>query len=371
MGTTTAILPAPRGEFAALSRSAQGRLFRKQILRFGSFAHPNIPGEKLIINRQVAEKMAANFAANVCDIVQIPLVDGANRHTEDPTRNIGEVVDLEVGDDGLYAIMDVRRDSAAAELGKTLIGASAMLHMNYTDTRTGQKVGPTLLHTAITNRPYITELGDFREIVAASADAFGDDLPVVLSDFTSEDPNMQTKDEMIAALRDEHGIDVHELSQKAALVDEIDGDEGDDQSELVAALSAVLADAGVVSLSGGNGSVTIKDVADAVIELAEDKVALSARIEVVEAEREQARADAAEERIDALVKEGRVLPKQRDAMLALSMNDPETFEQILPDASLIAFSETGYTVSDEATSTKFREDIDRLVNLANEGSAPA
>lgn len=369
MGMTTAILPAPRGEFTALSRSPQGRLFRKQILRFGSFAHPNLPGEKLHIDRKVAEKMAANFANNVCDIVQVPLVDDGNRHSEDPMRNIGEVVDLEVGDDGLYAVIDVRREDAADALGKTLIGASAMLHMNYTDTRTGQKVGPTLLHTAITNRPYITELGDFREIVRASADALGDDLPVVLSNFTSEDEMPKTKDELIAELRESHGIDVDDLAEKAALVEEVENgmEQGSTTDELVSALSAVLADAGVISLSGGSGeAITVKDVAEAVIELAEDKVTLSHKIEALEADREQARQAAAETEVDALVAEGKILPKQRDAMVALSLNDRETFEALVPDEALVAFSETGYTVTETPGSEKLDEDIQRLSAMANE-----
>jgi len=364
MGTTSAIIPAPRGEFVPLSRSATGRLFRKQILRFGQFAHPNIPGEKITFDRPMAERMKANFANNVCDIVQIPLVDGGNRHTEDPLRNLGEVVDIDVTDDGVYAVMDIRKDDAADALGKTLIGASAMLHMNYTDTRTGQKVGPTLLHTAITNRPYITELGDFREIVRASADALGDDLPIVLSHFTSEEQTMD-KDALIAALRDEHGIDVHELSEKAALVDEIEDDDAETGDELVSALSAVLESAGILSLSGNGEAVTIKDVGEAVIELAEEKVALSSRVESLESERDEARRAAAEQRIDGLVEEGRILPKQRDTMLALSMNDPETFEALLPDTSLVAMSESGYTVSDDASSSKFKTDIDRLARLAN------
>ena len=124
------------------------------------------------------DHLMTNFTDGVADIVQVPKVDGQNKHTEDPDRNIGEVVDLKRREDGgLDAIIDVRT-ADTEKIGKTLLGASAMMHMDYTDTRTGSRMGPTLLHTAITNRPYITGLDDFQEYVAASADT-SDDTEVV------------------------------------------------------------------------------------------------------------------------------------------------------------------------------------------------
>lgn len=136
------IVPAPRGDgFVELSRSRQGRVFRKQILPFGKFHY----GDSVIdVDEKLVDSLVRNFSAGVADIVQVPKVDGKNAHTEDPDRNIGEVIGLVKTSKGLYADIDARTDDAD-KLGKTLLGASAMMHLNYTDTRTGKKAGPTLL----------------------------------------------------------------------------------------------------------------------------------------------------------------------------------------------------------------------------------
>jgi len=113
----------------------KGRLFRKQVLHWGEFLHPNLPGKKIKVDKEFADKLIANFSNGACDIVQVPIVDGKNHHTEDPLRNIGEVVGLETDDKGIYAVIDARKQ--ADELGKTLIGASAFMNLDYEDKRTG------------------------------------------------------------------------------------------------------------------------------------------------------------------------------------------------------------------------------------------
>src|SRR5215207_2318806 len=132
-------------ELASSLLNPKGKLYRKQILPWGDFKYG---GDTITIDAKFADDLIKNFSAGYCDIVQVPLVDDKNRHSEDPTRNIGRVVDIERGPKGVYAVIDAVK--YADDLGKTLIGASAMMSTNYTDTKTGQKVGPTLLHCAVT-----------------------------------------------------------------------------------------------------------------------------------------------------------------------------------------------------------------------------
>ena len=238
-----AVVPSPRDEFVELGRSPVGKLYRKHILKLGEFPHPADPTKKLIIDADTIEHLMTNFADGIADIVQVPKVDGANKHSEDPDRNIGEVVNLERRKDGgLDAIIDVRT-ADADKVGRTLLGASAMMHMNYTDTATGERRGPTLLHTAITNRPYITGLDDFQEIVAASADTSGAEV----IEFGQEETGMPTKEELLEALKDEHGIDVEELQARADSAPQTDGE------EFAKAVMSVLQEAGVVNLSNTEG----------------------------------------------------------------------------------------------------------------------
>lgn len=350
------LIPGGSGDegFVALARSQKGRLFKKQILPMnGSFTHPSVPGRKIFVDEAFAKNLKSNFSAGVCPIVQVPIVDDQNHHVEDPLRNMGEVVDLTYDDSGVYAIFDARKH--AEDVGTTLLGASALLHLNYEDTRTGQKKGPTLLHMAVTNRPYVTDLGDFEEIVAASAgglkqpsDTSGE-KPVVLIPASKMEEKMDL-DNLLATLKSEHGIDVAALQSQAQT----------NTTELVTALSNVLGNENV------DGEIGIKDVADAVIELAEERVALSAQVAALTEANDAMVTREAEAEVDSLIQQGRVLPKQRETMIALSMEDREKFDAILPEDAIVALSAVGVDTHEApAVSATFKTDIERLSALAN------
>lgn len=347
---TIAYLPSPRSEFVALARTPKGRLFKKQILSFGSFTHPSDPSKKLVIDLSVAQKLVDNFKNGVCDIVQVPIVDDVNRHVEDPLRNAGEVVDLTIEDDGVYATIDARKHED--DFGKVLLGASAMMHMDYTDVRSGEKVGPTLLHVAVTNRPYITNLKEFEEIVAASADNSRGEVVFLTPE---EENEMSTLEEIKAALKADHNIDLDALMARPGTDD------------LVAAMSNVLSEAGVLTPAGGEDeeTITVADVAEAVIELSREKVELAATVETMQRERLVEREAALESEIDGYIETGRILPKQKKAMLKLAREDRETFDAILPEDSVVALSAVGVDTHDAPISEKMQQDIDRLTKIAN------
>jgi hypothetical protein len=324
----------------------KGKLFRKQILHWGDFAHPNLPGKKITVDDKFAETLVENFNNGVCDIVQVPLVDGKNHHTEDPTRNVGQVIGLEKDAKGIYALVDARKSDAAAELGKTLIGASAMMNLDYTDTRTGKKVGPTLLHMAVTNRPYITGLDAFDEVLSLSADT-PDEATVLLGAGDDEENEMpMTRDEMIAALKADHGIDVEALLETS------------DETAELAALSNAL----------GDEELSLSDVAEAVLELSQKNDEQANLISALVEERNSLRLSAAETEVDSLVKAGRILPKQRDRMLRLSMEDREAFDDLLPEQSVVSLSEDGVTTHEDTHANSAEAEIARIVALANANS---
>jgi hypothetical protein len=319
----------------------KGRLFRKQILHFGSFKNPNDPSKDVVIDEEFAKKLEANFSAGMCDIVQAPIVNDSNKHVEDPLRNIGEIVDVDHDANGIYAYLDARKN--ADDLGNTLIGASAMMSMDYTDTRTGKRVGPTLLHMAVTNRPYITNLAGFEEVIAASADT-SEEQTVLLGAADNEEIDMpKTLEELFAALKTEHNIDVEDLQKRAGEKDEI------------AALSNVL---------GGDETLSLSDIAEAVVELSNENKVLVETVNELKADKDAMRLSAATVEIDGYVAAGRILPKQRDAMLELSMSNRETFEALLPEESLIDLSESGTQVHEETHGDESQKEIDRLLALA-------
>jgi hypothetical protein len=332
-------IPSPKADgYVGLSRTANGKLYRKMILPMGSFVHPSDPNSKITVDKAMAQKLVDNFNNGMCDTVQVPVVNDSNKHVEDPLRNAGEVIDIEFDDKGVYATIDARKYQE--DFGKTILGASAFMHLNYTDTKTGQKVGPTLLHVAATNRPYITNMDGFQEIAALSADNDSENPPVLLvaeenKDSLSLSNNVKdasmTVEELIAALK-EKGKDVIALEAKAAEAVQLSAQLEELNSQL--------------SLSGSDGSkVSVADLAQGLVELSNTTKAQATKIETLEARNQELALSAAETEIDGYVKAGRILPAQREAMLSLSMKDRETFDAILPEKALINLSgEAGVAV---------------------------
>lgn len=333
------VVPSSDEGFVPLARTRTGRLFKKHILNMGDLRHP-VSGSRIRVDDAFVAKLTDNFKSGVCDIVQVPLADKDNKHTEDPMANIGEVVDIQASAGKVYAIFDARDEKAADKLGKTLLGASAMMHLDYTDSRTGKKVGPTLLHVCVTNRPYITGLEDYKEIVAASADGSGE--AVLFTPFEQEERSGMDKDELIAALA-EHGVDVAALSAKAEQYD-----------AAAAKLAQIQQNPGEIKLTA---DVTGADVVGAIAELSNHNGALNSRVEVLEA-------SAAAVEVDSLIKQGRIVPAQRDVMLELKMSQPETFDRLVPETPIVAMSaEAGLTPpEDQAQQKKLDEEIARLTN---------
>lgn len=357
-------IQAPQADngFVELSRQGSGRLLKKQILPWGPFVHPGNPLAKVNVDEKFADALIKNFNEKACDIVQVPIVNDTNTHVEDPLRNAGEVISLTKEKDGVYATIDARKH--AEDFGKTILGASAYMHLNYGNTKTGKKVGPTLLHVAATNRPYLTDLKEFEEVVALSATADTSvDSPVALIPASTKENTMDLET-LLSTLKDEHGIDVADLQEKVAL-----SAQTPDQSEILQALAGVVSAAkgnsGTVALSATD-DLTVKDVADAVIELAEERVALSGQVATLVETNQSMVRKAAEDEVDGHVRTGRILPKQRDAMVALSMSDRETYESLLPDDSIVALSESGVTTYETPEDVEaFTQNVDRLAEIAN------
>lgn len=332
--------------FVGLSNSSRGRLFEKHILSYGDLLYPGAPGGRVKIDDSFADRMIKNFNARYCPYVQVPLADEKNRHSEAPDRNIGQVVGLTKRDNKIYAQIDMRKH--VDDVGETLLGASAFFDLNYTDTKTLKKVGPTLLHVAVTNRPYVTDLDEF-QLVAASADSSGE-VVFLTHESTKETamPNLNLS-EHITALRDEHDIDVPALQQSVA------------DQENVLALSAQIVEAlqenELIALSADAAAPTNEEVIGAIKGAADKIVELTNEIGDI---KHKAEVSAAEADVDALVGKGLILPKNRDAMVQLSMSDADLFKSLIPDTPLVALSNeqgTGRTFTDDEVA---QSEIDRL-----------
>jgi hypothetical protein len=340
-----------------LSRHSTGTLFRKHILTKGDLIHP-VTGKRIKIDDDFFNKVKTNFDNKVCPIVQVPLANDSNQHVEDPDRNVGEVIDVEVSGDKLYAVIDARRNADKFK-DRTYIGASAMLSLDYVDTTTGSKAGPTLCHVAVTNRPYITNLEDYEEIVKASAD--NSDEAVLLTEpvteetetnpGSKEEPEVEehktmTKEELIAALKAEHGIDVDALQTEAAKPADTDP-----AAELSNKLVDALAERGVLNLSNTD-SANVEQVVGAVVELAKDNLELSNRIEKLELSSRETEASFA---VKDKVRDGFIEPANEEAMVELYMTNKGLYEKLLPSEPIVNLSGKEIGTSVDADENKVEE----------------
>jgi hypothetical protein len=352
----TFIVPSPTGSRWAelesvsleLARQTQGKLFEKHILSVGSLIHPKT-GERLNVDDAFLGKMVTNFKNNVCDIVQVPLANDDNQHVENADVNKGEVTELRHRNGKLYAVVDARED--AQKFGKTYLGASAFLSTNYTDTRTGQKAGPTLLHVAITNRPYVVGLEPFKEIIAATAASDNDAEIVVLTQ--QEEITVPTKEELLAQLKAEHGIDVEALQASAAQPPIV---QGLDPASLTAALTAALQANPALQLSASNpDQITTDDIVGSVVELSRQNTVLAAGYEGL-------RRDRATEVVDRLISDGYVFPKQRTFAINLKLSNEEQFAEFVPADKVVHTNEqTGLAAPrDEHETAQQESEVVRL-----------
>lgn len=331
-----------------VTKKVQGKLFRKQILKKGPFYYPGAEGNFINVDDKMMDTMVTNFENTVCDIVQVTKVDGDNQHTEDPDYNRGEVVGLSHEGDALYAYIDAREK--AEKFGKTYIGASAMLSLNYRDHRDGNFYGPTLCHVAVTNRPHVLNLESFEEVIAASNISDDSNVkPVLLSAATDQhEESKMTLDEMLSELKDDHGIDVRALQTRVA------------DLEPQVALSAKIADELIATdvLKLSSKEPTPEEFVKAVAGLVSENVNLSAQIDSIN---EKAIKDAASAEVDGLVATGHIEPARREAMLELRLSNEELFKKLLPDAPIVKLSnEQGSDVEDEGTKVTAEDEIARL-----------
>jgi len=135
--------------------------FKKELLRVGKWQHNAAKDGVLEITKGMLKTIVKNFKDKVLDNVFVPL---GHPTTDDPSKNIGEVSNLELSKDRdkLMATIDVKDETVAEKIKKGLIkGISASFAEDYMNKDTGEKIGATLFHAALVGEPYIKKMGGF------------------------------------------------------------------------------------------------------------------------------------------------------------------------------------------------------------------
>jgi hypothetical protein len=134
--------------------------WRKMLLPIGTV---NYKGRKLQFTADYLAELVRSFREQAFPQVPFQLATDDNKHTNDPERYRGELVDLEQASDGLYAI--VEPTAAGQQLLETnpKLQVSARIYENY-ERGDGQKWTAALQHVLGTLDPHITGMGPWEKL---------------------------------------------------------------------------------------------------------------------------------------------------------------------------------------------------------------
>lgn len=273
--------------------------FKKQICQFGEYVDPNNTSKRMVLDKLFGKRLKENFDNGKYGVVAVPL-----GHPRNPSElaawNRGEMVNMELTDEGINAVIEIRDDETAKSIeNRNIPDVSMGFEDNYLDKKTGKFVGPLLKHVGLVVDPYIKGMRRFVPLA--------DEVPAVLfsdsQDYEKEDKTMtvKVKNDREFDVEVTYAVDGENKTETVAAGSEIEVPE--DQAE---AVKQQIADAEAP-----------KDD-DKESELSEREKALADR-EAALAEKEAAAAKRdAEAKFNKLLSDGKVVPAQKDAFMALS-----------------------------------------------------
>ena len=161
----------------------KGSIYRKQIAKFGAWENPDYPwfsdDPKMTLDVAWAEQIKENFDnENLGSLVPVPL-----NHSDDVQVNTGLVQSLEIVEgDGLYANLKIIDENTQAKLDNGLIfDVSISFVWDLVRQDNGKHYGPTLLHVALVNTPYLIGMTSFEKVGQALSKLSKSFKPVGLS----------------------------------------------------------------------------------------------------------------------------------------------------------------------------------------------
>lgn len=348
------------------------RLWRKQVLRYGKWKHPENKDIEFEITPAVLSQVVNNFNAGVP--VEAPVV---LTHTDDPRMKRGRVKSFVVTKTGLDAIMTVDDAELNESLGseEKAPGVSCWLDLNYVHKETGEKLGAVVKHVALVNHPYIEGMEGFQAVLSEAEE--GDTyLPLVyLSEKENKDKKlggkeMPGKDELIKSLKADHEIDVEALlAESKELADLQARIEKGEFVSAEAAKKTMLSDElvkqvrEVLELSED----TEIDIVSVITKLLERKTAekteLSEALGKIKKLEETVAENAADNAVAALLSEGFIFPKEEKAYKDLYLSSKKSYDAMVEarkaSGKVVNLSEDG-TNYEEQNQTKQKENDEAL-----------
>lgn len=134
--------------------SGQLNLWRKQLLPIGTVPYR---GRELLLDRLYLRNLVEAFNAPAFDVVPFQMADASGTHTSDPARCRGEVLSLELENDGLYAVIALTEEGEAVIRAEPSLGVAPRIVEKYRHPD-GREFPAALQHVMGRTAPMLTDL---------------------------------------------------------------------------------------------------------------------------------------------------------------------------------------------------------------------
>ena len=301
--------------FVAGAEGVEVARFRKQILKRGTFLHPQDPNKTIVFDDKYFEEIIRAFTEGAVD--NVPVI--TDTHEESYVNTVGRALELEIAPKGLYAVVELADQPLIAKIKPTLSDKKGVVDEVSVAVSSYQKDDGTvyphvLKHISIVPHAFFRGMDSFEQIAAAVVDKLEKDGVIIISNKEVDPMAVMTEQEILAALK-EKGIDVSSLeSLKPKSTEEIEA------AVVSRIMSAVAPDK-----SANDSSDVIKAI-NAMQESFEAKnKATSDKFDALLLKYEDDKANTA---VDALVAEGKVVPADKDHYIKLFKTDETLFASI-------------------------------------------
>ena len=339
------------GTPVSIELKAEGlAVFRKQILKYGTFRHPD-GRRNVTFNDKVFDEIIRAFNAGAVEHVPVML----GTHDEEATEKIiGRVFKLEKAERGLYALVEIVDELIVSRIRNSLRDGKGVIDevsvsLGPVPTDEGEEYPITLTHLAVVTHAWFRGMDSFEELAAS----LSSENPTAI-DMSKEDQDMD-REQIIAALK-AAGVDVSGMETQeelTAALKKLAESDTDDQPSVEEQVQAALKAAGIEgSLDELKASieeakkdntvlaalkaalnpedptpdeVSIADVAKAVAtlqasfnEMKEENASLKASNLAIKGG----------SKIDKLIEEGKITPANKDHYMKLFETDEELFDTL-------------------------------------------
>jgi len=168
--STTVVTPFSRSQAIELA----GNLWRKKLLPVGTITYrgPGAPpeGRKIHFTREYLRGLAEAFRSRAYDQVPFQIAGDDNKHTNAVERYRGEILDLDLADDGLYCVARVTPGGEKILSENPNLGVSARIREDYARSD-GEFFPAAIQHVLGTLDPHVPQLGPWQAVDLANSNS--------------------------------------------------------------------------------------------------------------------------------------------------------------------------------------------------------